>query len=133
MPIQLSPEQKKLLDAKNFAHVATINPDGSPQVTPVWVEYDGTHVIINSEKTRKKVKNLQRDARVALSVADAANPYHYIEIRGRVVEVTEKGANDVIDRLAKKYMDKDKYPFHKPTDVRVTIKIEPEKVSGMGG
>ena len=132
MSIQLNEAQKQLLDSKNFAHVATINPDGSPQVTPVWVEYDGTHVIFNSEKKRKKVTNLQRDPRVSLSIADAANPYKYIEIRGKVVEMTEKGANESIDRLAKKYMDKDKYPFHKPDDVRVIIKVAPEKVSGMG-
>ena len=132
MAIKLTDAQKALLDGKNFAHVATLNPDGSPQVTPVWVEYDGMHVIFNSEKTRKKVTNLQRDPRVVLSISDSANPYHYIEIRGKVVEVTEKGADENIDKLAKKYMDKDKYPFHKPGDVRVILKIEPEHVGGMG-
>ena len=132
MAIKLTDAQKALLDGKNFAHVATLNPDGSPQVTPVWAEYDGMHVIFNSEKTRKKVTNLQRDPRVVLSISDSANPYHYIEIRGKVVEVTEKGADENIDKLAKKYMDKDKYPFHKPGDVRVILKIEPEHVGGMG-
>jgi PPOX class probable F420-dependent enzyme len=132
MTIKLTADQEKLLHDKNFAHVATLNPDGSPQVTPVWVEYDGTNVIINSEQKRKKVKNMERDPRVSLSIADAANPYKYIEIRGKVVAMTTEGANDVIDQLAKKYMNADKYPYHRPGDVRVTIKIAPELVKGMG-
>ena len=129
--IQLTPEQKKLFDAKSFAHVATINPDGSPQVTPVWVELDGEHIVFNSEKKRKKVQNLERDPRVSISITDPENPYHYVEVRGRVVEMTTDGAMEGIDRLALKYMGKDKYPFHKDGDVRVVIRVAPEKASGM--
>ena len=131
MPVQLTDAQKKFLTDKNFAHIATINKDGSPQVTPVWVELDGIHVIVNSEITRRKVRNLKRDPRVSLSVQDDANPYQYIEIRGRVTEITDKGGDAGIDKLAKKYMGVDKYPLNKPGDVRVVIKIVPEHVAGM--
>jgi PPOX class probable F420-dependent enzyme len=130
MPVQLNDAQKALFDAKNFAHVATINPDGTPQVNPVWIEYDGQHVVFNSEKKRLKVRNLERDPRVTVTVTDAANPYKYVEVRGRVVEIVPDEA--AIDRLAKKYIGQDKYPWNKPGDVRVTVRIEPEKVSGMG-
>jgi len=131
--VALSDKQRQLLDGKNFAYLGTINPDGSPQVTPVWVEYDGTHVIVNSEAKRAKIRNVKRDPRVSVSIADAANPYQYIEIRGKVVEVTDQGGFEGIDRLAKKYIGQDKYPWNKPGDVRVVVKIAPEKISGMGG
>lgn len=130
MPVQLNDAQKALFDAKNFAHVATINPDGTPQVNPVWIEYDGQHVVFNSEKKRLKVRNLERDPRVTVTVTDAANPYKYVEVRGRVVGIVPDEA--AIDRLAKKYIGQDKYPWNKPGDVRVTVRIAPEKVSGMG-
>ncbi len=133
MAIKLTDEQAKLLrDAKSFIHLATINQDGSPQVSPVWVDFDGANVVINSEQKRRKVRNMKRDPRVALSVQDPANPYHYIEIRGRVVEITPKGGVEHIDKLAKKYMGVDQYPGNQPGDVRVIIKIEPEHVTGMG-
>jgi PPOX class probable F420-dependent enzyme len=130
MALQLTDDQKRLINEKNFAHIATINKDGSPQVSPVWIDFDGTHVIINSEDKRLKVRNIKRDGRVSLSIQDGANPYHYIEIRGKVVEVTPKGGNEGIDALAKKYMGLDKYPMHKDGDVRVVIKILPEHVAG---
>ncbi len=130
MAVQLTDAQKKFLTDKNFAHIATINKDGSPQVSPVWVDFDGTHIVVNSEKKRLKVRNLKRDPRVSLSIADAANAYSYIEIRGRVVEITDKGGFEGIDKMAKKYMDQDKYPWNKPEDVRVVIKIVPEHITG---
>jgi PPOX class probable F420-dependent enzyme len=132
MTTTLSPAQKQLVDDKNFAHVATVNPDGSVQVTPVWVELDGAHIVFNSEKKRAKVRNLERDPRVTVCVSDSQNPYRYVEVRGRVVEITEVGASEGIDRLAQKYMGKEKYPFHKPGDVRVVLRIKPERVSSMG-
>ncbi len=130
MVAQLTDAQKKMLTDKNFAHVATLNKDGSPQVSPVWVTYDGTHVIINSEKKRLKVRNLKRDPRVSLSVQNGENPYQYVEIRGRVTRITEEGGPEGIDWFAKKYMGVDTYPMNKPGDVRVVIKIEPEHVTG---
>ena len=132
MPATLSDAQRKLLDDKNFAHVATIGEEGEPQVTPVWVEYDGTHVLFNTEEKRAKVKHMRKNPSIALSVLNSANPYQYIEIQGSVVDITTDGADEMIDRLAMKYMGKDKYPFNKPGDVRVVVKILPEKVLGMG-
>ena len=133
MAVKLTDEQAKLLhDPKAFIHLATLNKDGSPQVSPVWVDYDGTHVIVNSEQKRRKVHNMKRDPRVSFSVQDPANAYHYVEIRGRVVEITPNGGFEGIDKLAKKYMGVDKYPGNGPGDVRVVIKIEPEHVTGMG-
>jgi PPOX class probable F420-dependent enzyme len=121
-----------LLQKPAFAHLSTLMPDGSPQSTPVWIEFDGKFVSFNSALGRMKDKNVRRDPRVALSIADPANPYRYLEVRGRVVEVTEKGANEQIDRLSQKYLGKPKYPFGKPGEVRVSYKIAPEKFSAMG-
>lgn len=131
MAVKLSDKAKEIIDSKAFAHIATINADGSPQVSPVWVERDGDTVIVNSEQKRLKVRNIKRNPHVALSIQDTANPYSYVEIRGKVVEVTREGASEGIDRLAKKYMGVDKYPMNQPGDVRVQIKIEPTRISGM--
>ena len=130
MAMQLNDEQKKFLLDKNFVNLATLMKDGSPQVTPVWVDFDGKHVLVNSEQKRVKVRNMKRDPRVGVAVFDMANPYNFIEIRGRVVDITTDGAADHIDKMAKKYMGQDKYPFNQPGDVRVIIKIEPQKVAG---
>ena len=121
-----------LFQKKSFASLATLMPDGKPQVTPVWVEYDGHHVIINTAEGRQKDKNLQRDKRVALSLMDPDNPYRYLEVRGKVVERTHTGADANIDALAKKYLGKDKYPFRQPNEVRVIYKIEPQHATTMG-
>lgn len=115
-----------------FAHLATLFPDGAPQVTPVWFEYDGTHIIINTARGRAKDKNMQRDARVSLAVSDPENPYRYIQLRGKVVEMTEQDGDAVIDRLAKKYMGVDSYPFRREGEVRVTVKILPQRTQVMG-
>ena len=127
------PDQyKDLFGKRAFASLATVMPNGSPQVTPVWVDYDGKHIIVNTAKGRQKDKNLRRDPHVSLAVIDPDNPYRYAEIRGRVAEVTETGAAEHIDKMAKKYLGKDKYPFAQPGEVRVLFKIEPEKIVGMG-
>jgi len=118
-----------LFEKQAFGNLGTLMQDGSPQVTPVWVDYDGKFVRFNSAKGRVKDKNVRRDPRVSISLQDPANPYRYLEIRGRVVEITEKGADDHINKLAKKYLGKDVYPYRKPGEVRVTYKIDPEKVS----
>ncbi len=99
------PDQyKDLLKKKAFASLVTINPDGTPQVTPVWFDYDGAHVRFNTAKGRVKDKNLRRNPAVALAIQDPDNPYRYVQIKGRVAEVTEAGADAHIDALAKKYM-----------------------------
>ena len=121
-----------LFDKKAFANLATTMPDGTPQVTPVWVDYDGTHIIINSARGRQKDKNLRREPKVALSIQDPDNPYRYLEIRGRVTEITEEGADEHIDKMAKKYMGVDRYPGRSPGEVRVIYKIEPQHHTSMG-
>jgi PPOX class probable F420-dependent enzyme len=120
-----------LFSKKAFANLATLMPDGSPQVTPVWVDYDGTHILVNTAKGRVKDKNMRREARVSLAIVDPDNPYRYAEVRGRVAEITEEGADDHINRMAKKYLGQDVYPFRQPGEVRVLYKITVEKVSGM--
>ena len=117
-----------LTTKKAFAQLATLNPDGSPQVTPVWVDYDGTHVLINTAKGRVKAKNLAREPRVAISLSDPDNPYRYLGIQGRVVGMTEAGGDAHIDKMAKKYLGKDTYPFRAPGEKRVIVKIAPDKV-----
>jgi PPOX class probable F420-dependent enzyme len=115
-----------LFQKKAFANLATLMPDGQPQVTPVWVDYDGRYVLINTAANRQKDKNMQRDPRVALSIMDPDNPYRYLEVRGRVAERTLDGADRHIDAMAKKYLGKDKYPWSQPGEARVLYKIEPE-------
>jgi PPOX class probable F420-dependent enzyme len=124
---------RDLLESKKaFAHIATVGADGAPQVTPVWIDFDGSSIRFNTARGRVKDKNLQRNPRVAISIQDPENPYRYLQIRGRVTEMTEKGADDHIDSLAKKYLGKDKYPGRKPGEVRVTVKVAPEKFQTMG-
>lgn len=125
-------EYADMLQKKTFLHLTTLMPDGSPQSSPVWCDYDGAHVIINSAKGRVKDRNMRRDPRVALSAVDPDNSYRTLMIRGKVVEITEKGADEMIDRLAKKYMGVDKYPYRRDGEVRVIYRIEPQKVATMG-
>jgi PPOX class probable F420-dependent enzyme len=121
-----------LFQKKAFAHLGTVNADGGPQVTTVWVDFDGTHIRFNTARGRVKDRNVRRVPKVALAIMDPDNPYRYLRISGRVVEVTEQGADQHIDDLAKKYMNRDKYPFRQPGEVRVLCKILPEKVAGQG-
>lgn len=117
---------------KAFAHLATIMPDGSPQVTPVWFDHVGGKIRVNTAKGRVKARNMAEGARVALSIPDPDNGYRYLQVRGNVTRVIEDGAVAHIDGLAKKYMGKDVYPFHRPQDVRVIYEIEPGSVQTMG-
>ena len=120
-----------LFKKKALGHLATTMPDGSPQVTPVWIDFDGQHVLFNTAEKRQKDRNLQRDGRVALSIVDPDNPFRYLEVRGTVVERTNQGADAHIDRMAKKYTGQDKYSFGKPGEVRVIFKIAPEHTTSM--
>ena len=132
MPSVIPEGYLDLFEKKSFAHLATVNPDGSPQNTPVWLEFDGTHILINSSKGRKKDRNMRTDARVALSILDPDNAYRYLEVRGRVVDITAEGGIDQINKLAKKYMGEDKYPYLQPGEERVTYKIAPDHCTSMG-
>jgi PPOX class probable F420-dependent enzyme len=121
-----------LFQKKAFASLATLMPDGKPQVTPVWVDFDGKHLLVNSAKGRVKDRNMRRDPRVSLALIDPDNPYRHLQVQGRVVDITEQGADQHIDKMAKKYLGQDKYPFRQPGEVRVIYKIEPERASTMG-
>ena len=121
-----------LFETKDLASLATIMPDGRPQVTPVWVDFDGEAVIVNTAVGRVKDRNLQRDGRATLAVIDPKNPYRYLEVRGKVIERTHEGADAHIDRMAKKYLGVDTYPNRRPGEIRVIYRILPEHFSGMG-
>jgi PPOX class probable F420-dependent enzyme len=122
---------KDLFTKKAFAHVATLMTDGTPHVSPVWVEFDGKNILLNSAKGRVKDKNMRRNKNIALSIQDPENPYRYIQVRGEVIEVTENGADGHIDHLSKKYTG-DIYKKRQPGEVRVTYKIRPDRVFTMG-
>jgi PPOX class probable F420-dependent enzyme len=120
-----------LLEGKNFAFVATLMKDGSPQITPTWIDLEDNIILVNTAEGRVKHKNVSRDPRVAVSIVDEKNPYNMITIRGRVVEQTTIGADEHIDKLAKKYLGVDKYPFRSPTEKRIILKIKPENIFHM--
>lgn len=119
-------------DTKAFAHLATTGPQGEPQSSPVWFDWDDTHIKFSLTKTRQKYRNLQSDKRIAISIIDPANDYRYIEIRGDLVEIEADPDINFISRMAKKYINKDRYPWHKEGDERVIMKISPVKTSVMG-
>src|SRR5713226_660986 len=121
----------KLLTGKNFAFVATLMKDGTPQITPTWVDYDGKIILINTAEGRVKQKNVSRDPHVSLSIVDHNNPYDMVTIRGKVIEQTSEGADEHIDKLAKRYLGVDKYPFRTPTEKRIILKVKPDKVFHM--
>ena len=120
-----------LMEKNTLAHLATVMPDGSPQVSPIWFDYVGGRLRVNSARERVKDKNMERDHRVALSIVDPDNAYRCLMIRGRVVDITERGADAHIDALAKKYLGVDAYPFRRPGERRVIYTIEPLRVTGM--
>lgn len=119
----LTDTERRLLSGKNFIYIATINADGSPQVSPVWVELDGELIVINSQQGRAKVRNMARDPRVALSLYDQDDPYDQVSLRGKVVEITEAGGRAHIDKLSLKYLGKP-YPWHNDVKHQVIIKIQ---------
>ncbi len=120
-----------LQQKKAFANLATVMPDGSPQVTPVWFDYKDGRIRVNTAKGRVKARNMKEGSPVALAIMDPDNPYRYLQVRGRVERVAEERANAHIDTLAKKYLAKDKYPWSRPGEVRVMYEIEPMSASGM--
>jgi PPOX class probable F420-dependent enzyme len=124
---------RELLEKPNFAAVATLREDGTPAVNVTWVDLDNGHVVLNSAEGRKWPDNLRREGRVTITVVNHDNPYEYVQIRGRLAEEDHDQADENIDALAKKYLDKDEYPFRQPGEKRVMFRIEPEKVAHQGG
>jgi PPOX class probable F420-dependent enzyme len=125
---ELTPEVEKLFKDKNFAAFATMTDDCSPQVTPVWVDYDKGNILINTAEGRVKLRNVTKNPKVAVSVTDSSNPYTMVSVRGKIAEQTNQGADEHIDKMAKKYLGLDKYPFRAPGEKRVLLKIKPESV-----
>jgi len=121
-----------LLQSTALASVATIGPKGEPQNNPVWFGWDGEHILFSQTKGRQKYRNLKQEPRVALSIVDPANPYRYLEVRGKVARIDEDPDNRFINSMAKKYINQDVYPWHQPGDERVVVVVEPERVSKMG-
>ena len=125
----LTKRDREIFEGKNFAHLVTLMPDGSPHASPVWVDVEDDTILVNAAEGRVKTKNIRRDPRVAISILDSAEPYGgVVLVRGVVKEVTHEGADDHIDKLARKYVDRDKYPWRQPGEQRVLFKIEPEHV-----
>jgi PPOX class probable F420-dependent enzyme len=121
-----------LTTKKAFATIATVLRDGTPQVTPVWFDYHDGKLRVNTARGRVKSRTLKPGAPVALAIIDPDNPYRYLQVRGKVLNLTENGADAHIDSLAKKYLGQDKYPFRQPNEVRVIFEIEPSSAQGMG-
>ena len=124
---------RDLFRKKAFGAFTTLMPDGSPQTTPVWVDLQNGDIWVNSAVGRLKDKNVRRDPRVAVAIIDPDNPYRYVEVRGRVHEITQNGAEAHIDKMAKKYLGQDKYPSRRPGEKRVLYKIKIEKAIAHGG
>lgn len=130
MTVSVIPQNARdILSSTGLAHIATIGPDGEPQSTPVWFEYDGQSIRISQTKERQKYRNMQREPRIALSITDPNNPYHYLEVRGRVTRVEDDPDKRFINLLAKKYLNQDVYPWSKPDDERVIVYVQPEHTS----
>jgi PPOX class probable F420-dependent enzyme len=127
---RLPDQAKDILSKQTFANLATLMPDGSPQVTPVWVDYEGDRIVINTAEGRAKPRNMRDDPRVALSATDPDNPYEAVIVRGHVSEMTHEGADEHIDAMAKKYLGQDRYPFRQAGEQRIKVYIEPEVVKG---
>lgn len=125
----LTPAARAIFEKQVLAHVASLGPDGAPHVTPVWVELDGDLLVINTALGRAKARNLAADARVAISLTDPDDNYSVVAIRGTVTTFTTDGADEVIDRLAKKYLGVDSYPYRREGEVRVTVKISTDRIA----
>ena len=125
MAKKLSSQELELLNEPQIANVATVMPDGSPQVTPVWVDTDGEAVLFNTAKGRVKYRNIVRNPKVAVSVVDKDDQYRLVVLRG-TAEIVEEGADEHIDRLARKYLGADSYPFRKADEQRVIVRVIPD-------
>jgi PPOX class probable F420-dependent enzyme len=132
MSAKIDARGEELLKAKNFCHVATLREDGSVHGVPVWVDVEDGRPVVNSAEGRAWPRNLERDPRVTLTIQNMENPYEYLEIRGRVAESTREGADEHINSLAKKYLDKDEYPYRQPGEQRIIIRVEPEHAKVWG-
>ena len=132
MAVELSVGFQKLLREPAFCQIATLMPGGGPHLAQVWVDTDGEHILVNTPEGSQKVRNVRRDPRVAVNVVDPANAWRRATVRGRVVDITREGADELIDQLAQKYLGVDKYPFRRPGQVRITLKIQADRINTQG-
>ena len=132
MAATLSPGFQKLLHEPAYCQLATLMPSGAPHITQTWVDTDGEHILINTPEGSQKERNVRRDPRVAVNVVDPANAWRIASVRGRVVEVTTEGADRHIDELARKYLGAQTYPFRRPDQVRIILKIAADKINAIG-
>jgi PPOX class probable F420-dependent enzyme len=130
--VTIPEKYRDLFHKRAFASLATLMPNGDIQVNPVWVDIENGNLLFNSARGRQKDKNVRRNPKVTLTLMDPDNPYRYLEVRGRVVDITEKGADQHIHKLAKKYLGVDKYPYAQPGEVRVLYRVKPEHVYAYG-
>lgn len=126
----LTPDQARLFLEPNLADLVTLMPDGYPQGTPVWIDYQDGLIVVNTAEGRQKHRNVLRDPRVAVMVVSRTDDYRWVSVRGRVVDITTDGAEAHIDAMARKYLGKDVYPWHRADQARVLLKIQPERVTG---
>ena len=128
----LSEKARALISRPVLASLATLNPDGSPQITPLWVDLDGDDVVFNTAQGRKKARNLERDARVAVTVIDPDDQYNVVAFQGTVTEVTADGADAHIDALAKKYLGVDSYPMRREGEVLIRVTVRTDHIAMQG-
>ncbi|MGI8559479.1 MAG: PPOX class F420-dependent oxidoreductase [Solirubrobacteraceae bacterium] len=133
MPASIEGRSRELLEQPNFCHISTVRPDGAPHAAIVWVDLEDGNAVVNSAEGRARPRNLERDGRVLLTVANRENQYEYTQIRGHLREASREDGDSHADKLTKKYLDKDKYPFGQPGEVRVKFVIEPDEVKHFGG
>jgi PPOX class probable F420-dependent enzyme len=132
MPDTLSSKARELIARPVLASIATLNPDGSPQITPLWADLDGDDLLFNTAEGRVKARNLHRDARVAVAVIDPDDPYNVVAVRGTVTEITTDGADAHIDALAKKYLGVDSYPMRREGEVRIKVRVRTDHIAMQG-
>jgi len=132
MTDKLSAKARELIARPVLATLATLGTDGSPQVTPLWIDIEGDDLVINTARGRVKARNVERDPRVAISVIDPGDPYNVVTVRGTVVDITADGADAHIDRLAKKYLGVDEYPMRSPGEVRLKVRIRTDRIPMQG-
>jgi PPOX class probable F420-dependent enzyme len=131
MPVTLPQSVKTLLSDKAYGHVVTSNSDGKPQVTMVWMDVDGDEVLFNTAEGRRKAQNLRQDPRIIVSVQSRSDPQAYAVFHGKA-RVTETGADEHIDKLAKRFLGADKYPFRQPGEKRLLVRISVDRIGGFG-
>jgi PPOX class probable F420-dependent enzyme len=128
----LSEKARALITRPVLASLATLNPDGSPQITPLWVDLDGDDVVFNTAQGRKKARNLERDSRVAVTVIDPDDQYNVVAFQGTVTDIATEGADAHIDALAKKYLGVDTYPMRREGEVRVRVTVRTDRSAMQG-